>query len=103
MIRAFGRAHYVRYDESTASQLPEMAALANEKYSGDLRRLAEMADDVTSAARLLKEFNGIGEIGADIFLREVQDVWTWARPGLSGEPDKVAVLAESLAPVGFNS
>lgn len=37
MIRAFGRAHFVRYDESTASRLPEMAALANERYQGDLR------------------------------------------------------------------
>lgn len=107
MIRAFGRAHYVRYDESTASRLPEMAALANEKYGGDLRRLAERAgNDVTAATRLLKEFKGIGETGADIFLREVQDVWTWVRPyfdkkavtsarelGLPGDPDKLAALA----------
>jgi hypothetical protein len=29
---------------------------------------------------LLKQFKGIGDTGADIFLREVQDVWTWVRP-----------------------
>ncbi len=107
MIRAFGRAHYVRYDESTASRLPEMAALAHERYRGDLRRLAAEANhDTTVAARLLKGFKGIGDTGADIFLREAQDVWTWARPyfdkkalasarklGLPTDPDKLAALA----------
>lgn len=29
---------------------------------------------------MLKQFKGIGDTGADIFLREVQDVWTWVRP-----------------------
>jgi endonuclease III len=107
MIRAFGRAHYVRYDESTASRLPEMATLANENYNGDLRRLAAASDhDVKAAVKLLKEFKGIGDTGADIFLREAQDVWTWARPyfdkkalasarrlGLPTDPDKLAALA----------
>jgi hypothetical protein len=79
MIRAFGRAHYVRHDESTA-RLPEMARLAMAKYHGDLRRLAAGSNHETAeVTRLLKEFRGIGDTGADIFLREVQDVWTWAR------------------------
>ncbi|MDT5010050.1 MAG: hypothetical protein QOH57_1667 [Mycobacterium sp.] len=107
MIRAFGRAHYVRYDESTASRLPEMAALANDRYRGDLRNLAAAANrDVTAVRRLLKEFKGIGDTGADIFVREVQDVWTWARPffdkktlasarriGLPDDPVQLAALA----------
>ncbi|MCW2651195.1 MAG: hypothetical protein JWR32_2171 [Mycobacterium sp.] len=107
MIRAFGRAHYVRYDESTATRLPEMAQLALEKYRGDLRRLAAESDhDTAVAKRLLKEFKGIGDTGADIYLREVQDVWTWARPyfdkkaivsaralGLPADPDQLAALA----------
>jgi endonuclease III len=107
MIHAFGRAHYVRYDESTASRLPEMATLVKNKYGGDLRRLAaQSSHQVTAAKRLLKEFKGIGDTGADIFLREVQDVWTWARPyfdkkalasarqlGLPTDPDQLAALA----------
>jgi hypothetical protein len=107
MIRAFGRAHYVRYDESTASRLPEMARLAMDSYRGDLRRLAaESHQDTAAAKRLLKDFKGIGDTGADIFLREVQDVWTWARPyfdekavaaarelGLPTDPDRLAALA----------
>jgi len=49
-----------RYDESSATRLVEMA-----------ERIA--------VAEKLKPFKGIGDIGADIFLREVQEVWTWVR------------------------
>ncbi len=81
MIDAFGRAHYVRYDESSATRLVDIAAAVRDDYSGDLRRLAERSHkDVAAAARRLKQFKGIGDTGADIFLREIQDVWTWTRP-----------------------
>lgn len=107
MIRAFGRAHYVRYDESSATRLTDIAETVRDRYGGDLRRLAAEADgDVRAAAGLLKQFKGIGDTGADIFLREVQDVWTWVRPyfdkraldaardlGLPAKPDDLAELA----------
>jgi phosphoserine phosphatase len=65
MVRAFGRAHYVRYDESTATRLPEMARLAMAKYHGDLRRLPAGSNQETAGVtRLLKEFRGIGDTGA---------------------------------------
>lgn len=81
MIKAFGRAHYVRYDESSATRLTDMARRVNDDYSGDLRGIASRSGhDVGAAARMLKQFKGIGDTGADIFLREVQDVWTWIRP-----------------------
>ncbi|MGN7780280.1 endonuclease [Mycolicibacterium sp. 22603] len=81
MIDCFGRAHYARYDESSATRLTELAARVREHYSGDLRRLAEASEhDVAAAKRALQEFKGIGPTGADIFLREVQDVWPWVRP-----------------------
>ncbi|BBY83573.1 endonuclease [Mycolicibacterium pulveris] len=108
MIRAFGRAHYVRYDESSATRLTDIAETVRDRYGGDLRRLAVEADgDARAAAGLLKQFKGIGDTGADIFLREVQDAWTWARPYFDkralgaardlGLPDKAGDLAE-LAP-----
>lgn len=78
MIRAFGRAHYVRYDESSATRLADIAAAVRDNYGGDLRKLA--TGDVEETVRLLKQFKGIGDTGADIFLREIQDVWTWVRP-----------------------
>jgi hypothetical protein len=81
MIEAFGRAHYVRYDESSATRLTHIARRVRDEYSGDLRELAAPSDhDARAAARLLTGFDGIGATGAGIFLREVQDVWTWVRP-----------------------
>ena len=107
MIDAFGRAHYVRYDESSATRLADMAERVRDEYSGDLRLLAERSrHDSAAAKRMLKQFKGIGDTGADIYLREVQDVWTWVRPyfddrttgtakrlGLPADPKKLGSLA----------
>ena len=107
MIDAFGRAHYVRYDESSATRLTDMAELVRDDYAGDLRALADRSGhDPAAAKRMLKEFKGIGDTGADIYLREVQDVWTWVRPhfddrateaakqlGLPAQPAKLGALA----------
>jgi endonuclease III len=107
MIKAFGRAHYVRYDESSATRLTEMAQRVIDDHSGDLRDIARgSSEDVRAAKRMLKKFKGIGDTGADIYLREVQDVWTWVRPyfdkratktakalGLPGDPEKLGALA----------
>lgn len=80
-IAALGRAGYRRYDERTATQLGEAAQLVLDRYSGDLRGLADAAGrDVPAAARLLQEVNGIGPTGASVFIREVQHVWPWVRP-----------------------
>ncbi|MGW5267629.1 endonuclease [Rhodococcus sp. NPDC003994] len=80
-VDALGRGRYTRYDESTATRLGETAEKVRSDYHGDLRRLAEKADgDVGATSRLLQEFDGIGPTGADIFLREVQDVWPWVGP-----------------------
>ena len=81
MIAAFGRAHYARYDESSATRLTDIAQTVRDEYAGDLRGLAERSGrDATAARRLLKQFKGIGDTGAAIFLREIQDHWTWVRP-----------------------
>lgn len=107
VIDAFGRAHYARYDESSATRLVDIAGHAKDTYGGDLRRLAEQSGrDRDEAKRLLMEFKGIGDTGADIFLREVQDVWTWVRPyfdekalhaaqelGLPAKPDELATAS----------
>ncbi|MEV6341370.1 endonuclease [Nocardia vinacea] len=81
LVDALGRAHYKRYDESTASRLGANASRVLDRYDGDLRKLADEAEhDPSRAAELLQQFQGIGPTGSDIFLREVQDVWTWVRP-----------------------
>ncbi|MGH2946090.1 MAG: hypothetical protein ACRDPC_07515 [Solirubrobacteraceae bacterium] len=58
---------------------------------------------------LLKEFKGIGDVGADIFLREVQRIWPEVRPSVDERalksarrlelPDDAGQLAR-LAPRG---
>jgi endonuclease III len=107
MIDAFGRAHYARYDESSATRLADMARRVVDEYSGDLREISRRsADNVDEAKRMLKTFKGIGDTGADIFLREIQDVWTWVRPyfdkrairtakklGLPSDPKELSALA----------
>ncbi|OBI16311.1 endonuclease [Mycobacterium sp. E2327] len=107
MISAFGRAHYVRYDESSATRLTDIAERVRDEYHGDLREMAESCgQDVAAAKRMLKRFKGIGDTGADIYLREVQDVWPWVRPyfdgrataaarqlGLPAQPAKLGALA----------
>jgi endonuclease III len=107
MIDAFGRAHYARYDESSATRLTEIAQRVIDEYSGDLREIPRRGSaDVNAAKRMLKQFKGIGDTGADIYLREVQDVWPWVRPyfdkratrtanklGLPADPEKLGALA----------
>lgn len=80
-VDALGRAHYVRYDESTATSLGDGAARVIEEYHGDLRRMRAEADgDVVTLRKALMGFRRIGETGADIFCREAQVVWPELRP-----------------------
>ncbi|MFF7245931.1 endonuclease [Embleya sp. NPDC008237] len=85
-VDALGRAHYVRYDEGTATRLGECADLIRERHGGDLRRLAREADKQRDRVEeLLREFPGIGPSGALIFCREVQGIWPFLRPVLDGK------------------
>jgi endonuclease III len=70
-------AGYARYDERTARMLADAAELLLERWRGDLRQLRDEADRSPDREReLLQEFPGIGPVGADIFAREVQGIWT---------------------------
>lgn len=90
-VDALGRGHYVRYDESTADRLGDMAELVQEKYQGDLRRLPrDSGRDLDKARGLVCEFPGIGPTGADIYFREAQAVWPWLRPYFDGQTLKGA-------------
>ncbi len=92
LVAVLGRAHYRRYDESTAARLGQGARLLIDRYGGDLRRLAQQGDhDPERVAELLRDFPGIGPLGAAIFLREAQAVWKWLQPYLD---QRVAEAAE---------
>lgn len=74
--RVLNEAGYARYDESTSRRLAELSEKLLDAYGGDLRRLRKQAGEDPKRLRdLLKEFKGIGDVGADIFCREAQAAW----------------------------
>lgn len=97
---------YARYDESTSRALGEDCQMLLERYQGDLRNLREEAhQDPDQERKLLQEFKRIGEVGVDIFFREVQVAWpelvpfadrralkTARRLGLHGDAHDLAKL-----------
>lgn len=79
--RVLNRSGYARYDERTSRMLGEDCELLLARWRGDLRRLREEAGrDPRRERALLKEFTGLGDAGADIFLREAQAAWEELRP-----------------------
>lgn len=99
-------AGYARYDESTSRMLGDSVAILMEKYDGDLRQLRQAAGrDPGQLRKRIKDFKGIGDVGCDIFCREVQGVWTELYPfadrrALSAAEDlDLGADARDLAPL----
>jgi endonuclease III len=75
-VRVLNQHGYARFDERTATMLGDACDLLLDRYKGDLRKLREVAGrDPGRERKLLKQIKGIGEVGVDIFFREVQVVW----------------------------
>lgn len=71
--RVLNQSGYARYDERTSTMLGKDADLVLSKYKGDLRKLREQAGrNPKEERKLLKGFKAIGDVGVDIFFREVQ-------------------------------
>lgn len=84
-VDALGEGSYIRYDESTSRYLAASSELLLDRYDGDLRRLRDDADhDSTRMRSLLQHCKGIGDVGVDIFFREVQLVWEELYPFAGG-------------------
>jgi hypothetical protein len=80
-VEALNDAGYTRYQERTATMLGDLTGHLLERYGGDLRKLRDEAErDPKAERRLLKEFKGLGDVGVDIFFREVQVDWAELRP-----------------------
>lgn len=108
-VDALVRAHYRRYDESTATALGEGADLVLDRWDGDLRKLRAEADGSPDRiGELLREVPRIGPVGADIFRREAQGLWPELRPafdrrarsaaeglGLPSSPEELAGLVDA--------
>lgn len=79
--RVLNQAGYARYDERTSTMLGQTAELVLDRYSGDLSQLrADAGADRDEERRLLRACPGIGDVGVDIFFREVQRVWDEVHP-----------------------
>jgi hypothetical protein len=93
---------------SAPQPLGEAAQLALDLYDGDLGKLrAEAGCKPDQVRRLLKEFNGIGDVAVNIFFRKAQVAWPELFPfadakaiesanelGLKADPKSIAALVE---------
>ena len=74
LVRLLDRAHYVRYDFSTATKLLEVCEELKRRY-GTLTNLLAHARTASELSRRLQEFKHIGPVTTRIFLRDVRPIW----------------------------
>ncbi|CRM48896.1 hypothetical protein [Pseudomonas sp. 28 E 9] len=74
LVAMLGRAHYVRYDETTAQRLLDLSAKLNADYSGSITRMLEASNDRQAFERRLGEFDGVGPKTIEIFMRDAATV-----------------------------
>ncbi|MFQ5710891.1 MAG: hypothetical protein ACE5GD_03830 [Candidatus Geothermarchaeales archaeon] len=81
LVRVLDRGGYVRYDFKTADKFLEVMKNLSERYGGDLNALHEAASDPRDVENRIKDLGrGIGDVTANIFLRELREVWDKASP-----------------------
>jgi len=74
LVGLLDRAHYVRYDFSTATKLLEVCRELKRRY-GTLTNLLAQARTASELSRTLQEFKHIGPVTTRIFLRDVRPIW----------------------------
>ncbi len=74
LVRRLDEGGYVRYDFSTATKLLNIMKMLKEKY-GSLEKLYANSRSTEELKSKLMGFKGIGEVTAQIFLRELRGVW----------------------------
>ena len=70
LVVMLGEAHYVRYDETTASRLLALANKMNAEYHGKVSNIVAASADCKAFEKRLSEFEGIGPKTIEIFMRE---------------------------------
>lgn len=72
---------YVRYDFKTATKLLGIMNDLKKRYDGDLNRLHQVARNSKDLETKIKNLGkGIGDVTANIFLRELRETWERAGP-----------------------
>ena len=74
LVAMLGEAHYVRYDESTATRLSALSAKLNDEYGGKLSAVVEASADRAEFEKRLQAFDGVGPKTVEIFMREAGGV-----------------------------
>jgi endonuclease III len=74
LVFLLDRAHYVRYDFSTATKLLEVSRELKRRY-GKLTDLLEASKTRSELCERLQEMKHIGPVTARIFLRDVGPIW----------------------------
>lgn len=74
LVTLLDKAHYVRYDFSTATKLLQVAQDISTQY-GSVTKLLKQSSYTHDAACRLQSFKGVGPVTASIFLRDISPVW----------------------------
>ena len=74
LVAMLGRAHYVRYDESTAQRLLDLSAKLNADYGGKITHVRRASADRKAFENRLAEFDGVGPKTIEIFMRDAAAV-----------------------------
>ena len=80
LVLLLDRAHYVRFDFSTATKLLEVCQELTHKYD-TLTNLVAEAQTASQLSRNLQKIKHIGPVTARIFLREIRPIWYKSRSG----------------------
>lgn len=84
LVLLLDRAHYVRYDFSTATKLLEVSQELTRRY-GTITKLLSSARTPSELSRKLQEFKHIGPVTARIFLRDIRPAWYRERARAEGK------------------
>ncbi|WP_323986181.1 DNA methylase [Pseudomonas canadensis] len=74
LVAMLGRAHYVRYDETTAQRLLDLSAKLNAEYAGKITHMRRASESRASFEKRLGEFDGVGPKTIEIFMRDAAKV-----------------------------
>jgi len=74
LVALLDRAHYVRYDFSTATKLLEVCEELKRRY-GSVAGLMSRAKTAAELSRRLQEIKHIGPVTARIFLQEIRPIF----------------------------
>lgn len=74
LVAVLDRAHYVRYDFSTATKLLGVCRELKRRY-GTVTNLLKQTNTAVELSQKLQDFKHIGPVTARIFVRDVRPIW----------------------------